>query len=148
MALAREILDFCKEAGKTIALPSDFVVAKSPDDGAGARTVGIDRIPDDLWRSTSDRKTLDQFARLLAPAKHDLLERPHGCVREAPFDKGTRALAALVAGSRAVTVVGGGESVQAAHESGVAEKFTHVSTGRRRLARVSRGRAGCRGSRR
>src|SRR5262249_36947955 len=45
--LAREILDFCKEQKKTIALPSDFVVAKSPDDGAGAKTVAIDRIPDD-----------------------------------------------------------------------------------------------------
>ena len=52
-----------------------------------------------------------------------------GVFEKPPFDKGTRALAELVAGSKAVTVVGGGESVQAAKESGVADRFTHVSTG-------------------
>ena len=52
-----------------------------------------------------------------------------GVFEKPPFDKGTLGAGALVAASRAVTVVGGGESVQAAHEAGVAEKFTHVSTG-------------------
>jgi phosphoglycerate kinase len=127
--LAREILDFCKEAGKLIALPSDFVVAKSPNDRAGARTVGINRIPDDAMALDVGPKTLEQFARLLTPAKTIFWNGPMGVFEKPPFDTGTRALAALVAGSPAVTVVGGGESVQAARESGVAEKFTHVSTG-------------------
>ena len=131
VALAREILDFCKEAGKTIALPSDFVVAKSPDDGAG-REDGrrSTRFRTTSWRSTSAPKTLEQFARLLAPGEDDLLERPDGRLREAavrPGHDGRRAK--LVAASKAVTVVGGGESVQAAHAAGVADKFTHVSTG-------------------
>ncbi len=129
VALAREILDFCKEAGKTIALPSDFVVAKSPDDGAAARTVAINKIPDDLMALDVGPKTLEQFARLLAPAKTIFWNGPMGVFEKPPFDKGTRALAALIAGSKAVTVVGGGESVQAVHEAGVADKFTHVSTG-------------------
>ncbi len=127
--LAREILDYCKEAGKTIALPSDFVVAKSPDDAAGARTVAINKIPDDLMALDVGPKTLEQFARLLGPAKTIFWNGPMGVFEKAPFDKGTRALALLLAESKAVTVVGGGESVQAAHEAGVADKFTHVSTG-------------------
>ena len=127
--LAREILDYCKEAGKTIALPSDFVVAKSPDDGAAAKTVGIQKIPDDLMALDVGPKTLEQFARLLGPAKTIFWNGPMGVFEKPPFDAGTMGVARIVAAAKAVTVVGGGESVQAAHEAGVAEKFTHVSTG-------------------
>jgi phosphoglycerate kinase len=127
--LAREILDFCRESGKTIALPSDFVVAKSPDDAAGARTVGIDKIPEEAMALDIGPKTIEQFRRLLGPVKTIFWNGPMGVFEKPPFDKGTRAVAAIVAESKAVTVVGGGESVQAAKESGVAEKFTHVSTG-------------------
>ena len=127
--LAREILDYCKQAGKTIALPSDFVVAKSPDDGAAAKTVSIQKIPDDLMALDVGPKTLEQFARLLAPAKTIFWNGPMGVFEKPPFDAGTMGVARIVAAAKAVTVVGGGESVQAAHEAGVAEKFTHVSTG-------------------
>ena len=127
--LAREILDYCKEQKKTIALPSDFVVAKSPDDGAGAKTVAIDRIPDDRMALDVGPKTLEQFRRLLGPAKTVFWNGPMGVFERPPFDAGTMGVARIVAESSAVTVVGGGESVQAAHEAGVAEKFTHVSTG-------------------
>ena len=129
VALAREILDFCKTAGKTIALPSDFVVAKSPDDGAGAKTVPINKIPADLMALDVGEKTLEQFGRLLQPARTIFWNGPMGVFEKPPFDRGTMALARLLAGASAVTVVGGGESVQAAHEAGVASRFTHVSTG-------------------
>ena len=127
--LAREILDFCKEAKKTIALPSDFVVAKSPDDGAGAKTVTIQKIPDGLMALDIGPRTLEQFERLLAPVRTIFWNGPMGVFERPPFDAGTMGVAKIVAASRAVTVVGGGESVQAAHAAGVAEKFTHVSTG-------------------
>jgi phosphoglycerate kinase len=127
--LAREILDYCKEAGKTIALPSDFVVAKSPDDGGGARTVAINRIPDDLMALDVGPKTIEQFERLLEPAKTIFWNGPMGVFEKPPFDRGTVSVAKAVAASRAITVVGGGESVQAAHAAGVADRFTHVSTG-------------------
>jgi phosphoglycerate kinase len=127
--LAREILDFCKKAGKTIALPSDVVVAKSPDDAAGARTVAINKIPDDLMALDVGPKTIEQYGRLLGPAKTIFWNGPMGVFEKPPFDRGTMALARCVAASHAVTVVGGGESVQAAHAAGVADRFTHVSTG-------------------
>lgn len=127
--LAREILDSCKRAGKAIALPSDFVVAKSPDDGAGAKTVTIQKIPNELMALDIGEKTVEQFGRLLEPAKTIFWNGPMGVFEKPPFDRGTTAVARLVAGCDAVTVVGGGESVQAAHKAGVAGKFTHVSTG-------------------
>jgi phosphoglycerate kinase len=52
-----------------------------------------------------------------------------GVFERPPFDRGTRALALLLADSDAVTVVGGGESVSAVQAAGVADRFTHVSTG-------------------
>ena len=127
--LAREILDACRQSGRTIALPADFVVAASPDDSSGARTVTVDKIPADKAALDVGPKTIEQFRRLLAPAKTIFWNGPMGVFEKPPFDKGTMAVARLVAESSAVTVVGGGESVQAAHAAGVADRFTHVSTG-------------------
>ena len=127
--MAREILDICKAEGKTLALPSDFVVAASPDDAAGARTVSISKIPADAMALDVGPKTLEQFERLLGNVKTVFWNGPMGVFEKPPFDRGTMALAMLLSESDAVTVVGGGESVAAAHAAGVAEKFTHVSTG-------------------
>ena len=127
--VAREILDFCRANGKEIALPTDFVVAASPDDGARARTVGISKIPPDAMALDVGQKTLEQFERLLEPARTIFWNGPLGVFEKPPFDRGTRALALLLAESDAVTVVGGGESVAAVKEAGAADHFTHVSTG-------------------
>ena len=129
VAVAREILDVCKREGQTIALPSDFVVASSPDDAAGARTVGIDRIPADAMALDIGPKTLEQFGRLLGAARTIFWNGPMGVFEKPPFDRGTTGLARRIAETKAFTVVGGGESVAAAHAAGVAENFSHVSTG-------------------
>jgi phosphoglycerate kinase len=54
---------------------------------------------------------------------------PLGKYEDAPYSKGTRAIAQALADSRAVTVVGGGETADAVEEFGLAERMTHVSTG-------------------
>jgi phosphoglycerate kinase len=127
--VAREILDACKKEGKTIALPSDFVVAASPDDGSRARTVAIDRIPADAMALDVGEKTVAQFQRLLRPARTVFWNGPMGVFEKPPFDRGTRAVAEILAGLDAFTVVGGGESVAAVHAAGVADRFKHISTG-------------------
>jgi phosphoglycerate kinase len=127
--VAREILDFCRANRKEIALPSDVVVASSPEDGSHARTVGISHIPADAMALDVGQKTLEQFERLLDPAQTIFWNGPLGVFEKPPFDRGTRALALLLAESDAITVVGGGESVAAVKEAGVADRFTHVSTG-------------------
>jgi phosphoglycerate kinase len=129
VSVARAILDLCRKEGKTIALPADFVVAQSPDDASGARTVGIAKIPADAMTLDVGVKTLEQFERLLEPARTIFWNGPMGVFEKPPFDRGTKALALLLADSDAVTVVGGGESVAAVKGAGVASKFTHVSTG-------------------
>jgi phosphoglycerate kinase len=129
VSVAREVLDFCRANRKEIALPTDFVVAASPDDGAHARTVGISKIPPDAMALDVGQKTLEQFERLLEPARTIFWNGPLGVFEKPPFDKGTRALTLLLAESDAVTVVGGGESVAAVQQAGLADRFTHVSTG-------------------
>jgi phosphoglycerate kinase len=129
VASARRILDLCREEGKNVALPSDFVVAKDPSDGAHARTVSIQGIPPDQMALDIGPKTIEQFGRLLAGAKTIFWNGPMGVFENPPFDKGTMAVAHLLAESNAMTVVGGGESVQAIRRAGVGAKITHVSTG-------------------
>lgn len=129
VATAREILDLCREEGKNVALPSDFVVAKDPSDGAHARVVSIQGIPDDQMALDIGPKTIEQFGRLLKEAKTIFWNGPMGVFEKPPFDKGTMAVARMLAESEAMTVVGGGESVQAVRKAGVAGKITHVSTG-------------------
>ena len=127
--VARKILDFCKEEEKTIALPSDFVVARDPSDGKNARTVTIQNIPDDKMALDIGPKTVEQFARLLKDARTIFWNGPMGVFEKPPFDKGTMAIAKLLSESTATTVVGGGESVQAVKRAAVEKKITHVSTG-------------------
>jgi phosphoglycerate kinase len=127
--VAREVLDFCRANRKEIALPSDVVVARSPDDGEHAKTVPVSKIPPDLMVLDVGQKTLEQFERLTDPARTIFWNGPLGVFEKPPFDRGTRALALLLAESDARTVVGGGESVAAVNETGVADRFTHVSTG-------------------
>jgi phosphoglycerate kinase len=129
VATAREILDLCREEEKNVALPSDFVVAKDPSDGAHARTVSIQAIPADQMALDIGPRTIEQFGRLLANAKTIFWNGPMGVFEKPPFDRGTMAVARLLAESKALTVVGGGESVQAIRRAGVADRITHVSTG-------------------
>ena len=74
-------------------------------------------------------KTVAQFQRLLRPARTVFWNGPMGVFEKPPFDRGTRAVAEILAGLDAFTVVGGGESVAAVHEAGVADRFKHISTG-------------------
>jgi len=129
VATAREVIDSCKLEGTNLALPSDFVVAKDPSDGAHARVVSIQGIPADQMALDVGPKTIEQFARLLSEAKTIFWNGPMGVFEKPPFDRGTMAVAHLLADSNATTVVGGGESVQAIRRAGVADRITHVSTG-------------------
>jgi phosphoglycerate kinase len=74
--------------------------------------------------------TIDLFAREIADARTILWNGPMGVFELAPFAHGTNAIAAFVAANdEATSIVGGGDSVAAVHQAGVADKITHISTG-------------------
>jgi phosphoglycerate kinase len=128
---ARAVLDDAKAQGKRVLLPEDVLCAPSVDEaGAGAATVkSVDAVPDDLAIVDIGPRTVERYADEIGRAKTIFWNGPLGVFEIAAFATGTKRVAELLASSRAMTVVGGGESVQAVQELGLADRMTHVSTG-------------------
>ena len=128
---ARRVTDEVEGNGKTLLIPVDVVCAPSPDeDGAAAAGVfGVDDVPSGQAIVDVGPRTLERYAGVVGRAKTIFWNGPLGVFEVPAFANGTRRVAELLASSGAVTVVGGGESVQAVEEAGLAEKMTHVSTG-------------------
>ena len=74
-------------------------------------------------------ESIKLFCRTIAAAKTVVWNGPMGVFEFAAFSKGTFAVADALAESSALTIVGGGDSVAAVNQSGLAEKMTHISTG-------------------
>jgi phosphoglycerate kinase len=114
--------------GRTeLLLPVDHVVASSPDDAAGARTV--DRIPDGLMALDVGPRSRAAIEARVRGAKTVFWNGPLGFFEKPPFDAGTRAVAEMLAQSSGYTVVGGGDSLAAVHAAGVSDRIRHLSTG-------------------
>jgi phosphoglycerate kinase len=127
--VARAILDRCKERGVSLVLPSDFIVAPSLEKASAAKAVAMNAIPPDQAAFDIGPKTLEMFARMTLEAKTIFWNGPMGVFETKPFDAGTLGVAKILAASSGFTVVGGGESVEAVTEAGLAGKISHVSTG-------------------
>lgn len=125
---AREILRFAKEQEIDLILPSDVVCAPSIDAASGT-VHPFDKVPADLRIVDVGPRTLDEYARAIAKARTIFWNGPVGVFESPAFAAGTRKVAELLASATATTVVGGGESVQAVQEAGLAGRMTHVSTG-------------------
>jgi len=128
---ARLITDEVEGNGKELLLPVDVVAAPSADaeGAAGAATYDVDEVPSHLAIVDVGPRTIERYARAIRGAKTIFWNGPVGVFEVPAFATGTRRIAELMAKSGATTVVGGGESVQAVEEAGLADKMTHVSTG-------------------
>ncbi|HET9810033.1 MAG TPA: phosphoglycerate kinase [Candidatus Limnocylindria bacterium] len=128
---ARAILDDAKAQRKRVLLPEDVLCAPSVDD-AGARAAavkGVGDVGDDLAIVDIGPRTIERYANEIRRAKTIFWNGPLGVFEIPAFATATKRVAELLASSGATTIVGGGESVQAVQELGLAEKLTHVSTG-------------------
>jgi phosphoglycerate kinase len=123
--VARELI--AGDTGRRIVLPSDFVVAPSPSQAANHKTVT--NIPPDQAALDIGPSTIGTFRELILHAKTIVWNGPMGLFEVPPFDRGTRAVAEAVADSGAYSVVGGGDSVAAVQQMGLAERISHISTG-------------------
>jgi phosphoglycerate kinase len=128
---ARAILDDAKAQGKRVLLPEDVLCAPSVDEAGarGATVRGVDDVPDDMAIVDIGPHTAEHYEEEIRRAKTIFWNGPVGVFEIAAFATGTKRVAELLASSGAVTVVGGGESVQAVEELGLAGRMTHVSTG-------------------
>jgi len=117
------------ERGALIQLPEDVVVAPEVRADVERRTVGVDAIPRDMMGLDVGPRTVEEFARTVADARTILWNGPMGVFELEPFSAGTRGVARAVAGSKAFTVVGGGDSLLAVNRLGLEGSFDHLSTG-------------------
>ena len=128
-----EALDTARELladGKTkLRLPVDMVIADKFDAEVAARTMPAGPVPDG-WRILDiGPDTIKAYAKTLKGAGTVVWNGPMGVFEFPRFAVGTFGVAKAVADSGAVSVVGGGDSVAAINESGLADKITHISTG-------------------
>jgi phosphoglycerate kinase len=118
-----------KQAGDKLVLPVDVVVAQAAEEDAERRTVGADQVEPGWQILDVGPETIARFKEELSGARMVMWNGPLGLYELAPFAGGTFALARALAELDAQTITGGGDTAAAVHESGVADKLTHVSTG-------------------
>lgn len=126
---ATKILKRAETKGVPIYLPLDNVIAEGITSSA-SQTTGGAAIPMGMMGLDIGPKTVAKFAEVLKPAKTVFWNGPLGVFETPAFAEGTLAIARLLATlTDATTVVGGGDSVAAIHQAGVANKISHISTG-------------------
>ena len=129
--LAKELLAEAQRRNVRLLLPLDHVIAEKIDPASQTAVVKTDQgIPDGQIGLDIGPDTVAAFAQEIAGAKTLVWNGPMGVFEVSPFAKGTMKIAQAVAANRGATsIVGGGDSVAAVHQSGVADKITHISTG-------------------
>jgi phosphoglycerate kinase len=126
---ASALLQQARDQGKRLVIPTDVVVAPSVEQASEARVVPVDQIGAGDAAFDIGPATVKSFAELIQSAKTVVWNGPMGLFEVEPFDRGTRAVAEAVAASGAYSVVGGGDSVAALQQMGLADQISHISTG-------------------
>ena len=128
-----DALDTAKEllatGGDKLCLPVDMVIADKFAADANTKTLPIGDVEEGWSILDVGPETVKEFSAMVASAGTVVWNGPMGVFEMAPFAKGTFGLAKAVANSSATTIVGGGDSVAAVKQSGLADKITHISTG-------------------
>jgi phosphoglycerate kinase len=112
-----------------VVLPQDVVAASSFDADADTQETAFDELPDGWLGLDVGPRTRDDFAARIAKAKTVFWNGPMGVFEWPRFAEGTFAVARALADCDGFTVVGGGDSVRAVHEAGVADRISWISTG-------------------
>lgn len=129
VSLAQLLMEKAAEKGVHLLLPSDVVVADRFASDARSRTVPIDNVPASWYVMDIGPRTIELFEAKLRKSKTIIWNGPVGVFEFPKFSKGTEAMANLLAGLDATTIIGGGSTAEAVVEMSLAGKITHVSTG-------------------
>ncbi|MBF0612718.1 MAG: phosphoglycerate kinase [Magnetococcales bacterium] len=126
---ARQALAKAKERGVSLLLPEDAVVARSLEEGGETRVMGAGAIEEGWMGLDIGPATIGRFIQALQGVKTIVWNGPMGVFEKPAFAQGTLAMAQAVAQSPALSVLGGGDTDAAAHQCGVADKVSYISTG-------------------
>ncbi|DBB00213.1 TPA: hypothetical protein ACH3X1_014044 [Trebouxia sp. C0004] len=130
--LAKKLEASAKEKGVEFILPTDVIAADRFDENAETQVVAAGDIPDGWMGLDIGPDSLKAFQGALADAKTIIWNGPMGVFEFEKFAKGTFGVAETLAeltGKGAITIIGGGDSVAAVEQAGLADKMSHISTG-------------------
>ncbi|MBA3011699.1 MAG: phosphoglycerate kinase [Proteobacteria bacterium] len=123
------IIEKAKQKGIELLLPVDLVVADRFDKEANTKTVLADEIPDNWMALDIGPKTATRYAQAIQDAGTIVWNGPMGVFEMEKFAAGTQTVANAIAGSKAFSIVGGGDTGLAAKQCGVADRISYISTG-------------------
>ncbi len=129
--LARALLDEARQRNFRLLLPVDHVLAESPDSTA-TKIADISATPEGWMGLDIGPKSIELFSQEISKARTIVWNGPLGMFERPAFAQGTLAIARAVAAATtkgATSIIGGGDSVAAAEQSGVARQISHISTG-------------------
>ena len=129
---ARAIIAEAKAKGVKLHIPTDAVVADAFAENANTDQCPADAVPDGWMALDIGPKSIEVFRNAILGSKTILWNGPMGVFEMKPFQQGTVAIANAVAeatGKGAFSLVGGGDSVAAVNQFGLADKISYVSTG-------------------
>ena len=126
---ARDILSESEHCGVPVVLPIDVMIARELKAGVRARIVQVTNVPPDSGIFDIGPRSIDYFFSKLEACKTVLWNGPMGVYEVDQFSLGTRCLINYLSTLDATSVIGGGSSVDAVQEMGLADLVTHVSTG-------------------
>ena len=126
---AFELFKKAKNEEKELLMPVDILVADEISENASTSVVDINRIPEEMAGVDIGPKSIKLFKNKLNEAKTIFWNGPMGVFEIDKFARGTIEIAKAVAGSDAITVIGGGDSVAAINKFGLADDISHISTG-------------------
>jgi phosphoglycerate kinase len=127
--LAKKIMAKAKEKNVQFLLPVDNVIAKNASADAEVKICSVKDIPEDWMGLDIGPATITLFSDAIKNAKTIVWNGPLGMFELAPFSKGTFSLVSAVADSGALTIVGGGDTDTAVHQTGKSDKISFISTG-------------------
>jgi len=124
--VARELLD---EGKQKLRLPVDVVIADRFEADAESKIMDMGPVPDGWSILDIGPESVDAFSKVIAEARTVVWNGPMGVFELSTFAEGTFGVARAIANSAATSIIGGGDSVAAVKQAGLADQVTHISTG-------------------
>lgn len=129
VATAKAMIDLATSRNVKLLLPTDVVIADAFSAEANRQVVAVGAIPAG-WRALDiGPETVKAYSGVVTGAQTVIWNGPMGVFELAPFAEGTRAIAQAMAECSGMTIIGGGDSVAAIEQMGLAAKIRHISTG-------------------
>ncbi|MBT8062222.1 MAG: phosphoglycerate kinase [Gammaproteobacteria bacterium] len=126
---AKKLMAAAKAKGGEIPVPTDVVVGKEFSESAEAVIKKVDEVADDDMIFDIGPETAARFAEIMASAGTVVWNGPVGVFEFDQFGEGTRTLGLAIAGSKAFSIAGGGDTLAAVDKYGIADRISYISTG-------------------